>query len=295
METQPIQSECTQDDAPERTSVGEPTTPHGGWPKNEHGCTDREEAFAYWLVQENSRSLAYRRAYKPSVNTKPGTIWTNASTVAQRPHVAKRVAMLREAAASEVVANKAVLIKFLWDRILADRRELVQYKAYNCRYCHGEHGQYQWKDTAEYAAALAAWTANVGPELAKAEPMPSDEGGYGFNPHAAPNLGCEHASCMGDGVGRTVIADTASLSGSAALIYEGMKETAQGIEVKIADRNTDMLLLSKLLGWSLEKVQGAADAAGGKGGGALPAEAYDIPSTSTPEEASRKYLSLVAG
>jgi phage terminase small subunit len=255
--------------------------------------TDQQEAFARAFVETNNRSLAYRRAYKVGVNTKPGTIWSEASRVAALPHVQARIRVLLEAAAAETVANKAALIKLLWDRIMADRRDVINHVRRCCRHCYGgERHQYQWKDEMEYALALAKTcdeNATLPPD--KQKPLPTDEGGYGFDPHREPNVTCDAEGCMGNGHGETVIADTTKLTGAAALIYEGVKETKDGFELKLADRNADIQQLSKLLGWSVDKVEGAIGAAGA---GKLPDSAYEIPATATPEEASRRYLALVS-
>lgn len=255
--------------------------------------TVKQEAFAQALVTTGSRTLAYRRAYNVAVNTKPGTIWKNASDLAALPHVQARVRVLLEAAAAATVANKAELVKFLWDRIHADRRDVINHVRRCCRHCYGERHQYQWKDEDEYAMELAQVldnNAGLAEDSKARKPIPTDVGGYGFDPHREPELTCDSPQCMGDGVGKTIIADTTTLQGSAALIYEGVKETAQGIEIKLADRNADIQQLSKLLGWSVDKVEGHI----GGPRGALPPDAYDIPSTATPEEASRRYLALVS-
>lgn len=253
--------------------------------------TLKQEAFARALVETGNRALAYRRAYGIPVNTKPAWIWKAASELAAQPHVRAMVAKLMEAAASATVANKAQLIKFLWDRIHADRREVINYVRRCCRCCHGINHQHQWVDEDEFTVALDAWTKNVDPvDGSSEEPMPSAEGGYGFDPHREPEVTCTSKDCMGDGHGKTVIADTTKLEGAAALIYEGVKETSQGIEIKLADRNTDIAQLAKLLGWSIDKVEGSLNT----NPGSLPDEAYNIPSTATPEEASRKYLALVS-
>lgn len=245
-------------------------------------------------METGNRSLAYRRAYNCAVTTKPGTIWKEASEISQRPHVQRFVRALQEHAAASTVASKAQLIQMLWDRILADRRELVQHKRYNCRHCYGTRGEFQWKDETEYAMAMCAvldFNAKLPPEAHK--PIPTDVGGYGFNAHAEPNPGCEKPGCMGDGHGMTVVADTTRLTGGAALIYEGVKETKDGIQVLIADRKDDIVLLSKLLGWSVEKIEGKIDGLTGRAA-PLSDEAYNIPSTSTPEEAAKRYLALVS-
>lgn len=255
--------------------------------------TLKQEAFCLALVETGNRALAYRRAYGIPVNTKPAWIWKAASELAALPHVRAQVAKLMEAAASSTVANKAQLIKFLWDRIHADRREVINHVRRCCRCCHGINHQHQWVDEMEYATQLEVVMQHNAPleQLdPRRKPVPHDEGGYGFDPHREPDVTCTSADCMGDGFGKTVISDTTKLEGAAALIYEGVKETAQGIEIKLADRNADIAQLAKLLGWSIDKVEGSLN----NSPGSLPDEAYNIPSTSTPEEATRKYLTLIA-
>jgi phage terminase small subunit len=255
--------------------------------------TPKQEAFCYALVETGNRALAYRRAYDIPVNTKPAWIWKEASELAQKAHVRAKVAMLMEAAASKTVANKAQLIKFLWERIHADRREVINHVRRCCRCCHGINHQHQWVDEMEYATELNAVMTHNAPleqDDPRRKPVPHDEGGYGFDPHREPDVTCTSADCMGDGYGKTVIADTTKLEGAAALIYEGVKETATGIEILLAKRSDDIAQLSKLLGWSIDKVEGSLN----NSPGSLPDEAYNIPSTSTPEEATRKYLTLIA-
>ncbi len=255
--------------------------------------TLKQEAYCQALLETGNRAAAYRKAYDCPVNTKPAWIWAEASKVGSLPHVRARMATLLEAAACKTVANKAQLIKFLWDRIHADRREVINHVRRCCRCCYGINHQHQWVDEMEYATELnAVMTYNLPLEQEdpRRKPVPNDEGGYGFDPHREPDVTCTNVDCMGDGFGKTVICDTTKLEGAAALIYEGVKETAQGIEIKLADRNADIQQLAKLLGWSVDKVEGSLN----NSPGSLPDEAYNIPSTSTPEEASRKYLALVS-
>lgn len=274
-------------------SVGTPPAPSDDT-SSVGALTPKQEAFAVALVDTGSPSLAYRRAYNVAVNTKPGTIWSNAHQVSQLPQVRAKIKELREAAASKTVASKAQLVQFLWDRIMTDRRDLMNHHTYNCRHCYGERGQYQWKDELEWATVYAQGldaNSKLPEELRKPLPdPPEDTGGYGFDAHRSPNPGCEAETCMGHGIERTVYADTQSLTGGAALCYEGMEVTAQGIKMKIADRNTDIAQLAKLLGWSIDKVESSVT---GAIGSSLPAEMFDIPTTSSPDEATRKYVALM--
>lgn len=246
------------------------------------------------LIENGNRGLAYRRAYNVGVGTKPATVWRECVTLENNPAIIKRLNELRDQAAANATVSKQRLIQFLWDRIMADRRDVINHVRRCCRHCWGgDMHHYQWKDEMEYATTLAQvldFNGVLPTDDPRRKQLPTDEGGYNFDPHREPNPTCDSEQCMGDGFGKTVIADTTQLSGGAALIFEGVKETTQGIEIKLADRNADMAQLAKLLGWSIDKVEGKINSMGGK---ELPADMYDIPSTASPEEASKRYLALV--
>lgn len=258
--------------------------------------TSKQEVFCQAVVESGNQGFAYRRAYNVGPKTKSATVWREAHRLAQLPQVRRRIKELLDNAAANATVSKQRLIQFLWDRIMADRRSVINHVRRCCRFCHGINHQYQWKDELEHANALLVVVTHNSkfpdPEDERRRELPGDEGGFGFDPHAEPEPTCDSPQCMGDGLGKTVIVDTTTLTGDAALIYEGIKETAQGIEVKLADRNADMAQLSKLLGWSIEKVDASVNGALATGRG-LPAEMYDIPSTCTPDEASKRYLALV--
>jgi phage terminase small subunit len=262
-----------------------PSEPPEAQPAPRERLTPKQEAFCIKLVDTGNRSVAYRHAYNCPKLSVPGWVYSEATKLAQLPHVAARIRELQESAAAEVVASKAQLIRFLWDRIMASRADVVRVVKFNCRNCWGLDNKYQWVSVDEFADACVTATK-------KSLPEPSMDGGLGFNPHREPNPACAHPDCMGYGHHLTVVEDTANLTGPAALIYEGVKETDKGaIEIKLADRSADMALLVKLTGYAPDKLEGMM---GNSGPGALPDSAYDIPSTSTPEEASRKYLALVS-
>lgn len=259
-------------------------------PRATESLTDKQEAFAVALVETGNMSLAYRRAYSVGIMTKANTIWKNAQIVANMPHVAARVHALQEARAAGMVFSKQTLANFLWRRILADRGQLINHRRTCCRCCHGDGNAYQWKDEMEYATACAQAVAQM-------TAMPTADGGFGYDPHREPNPECSQGNCLGDGIGKTVIQDTRNLTGDAALIYEGVKETAQGIEVKVADRATDAGLLMKLLGWSTSDLEGAlrGAAAGGAAGALAAAAVVDKVKTMDAEDTRRTYLTFTTG
>lgn len=260
--------------------------------------TDKQEAFAVAYHDTGNMTIAYRRAYNVSPMSKPGWVYNEASKMAAHPGVARRVRALQEATAAEGIASKAQLINFLWRRILADRSKLIRRVVRNCRCCYGVGHKYQWKDTAEWAEAYAkVMDENAGLEPALRKPFPDDAGGFGFDAHREPNPDCDVAPCMGEGHGTTVITDTSKLEGDATLIYEGIKETAQGIEVKLADRSSDINLLLKVTGWAVSDLEGMLrGAAAGGAAGAVAAQAVvEKVKTMDSEDTRRAYLTMIGG
>lgn len=268
----------------------DPVTSVGLVPRALDPLTDKEEAFSQAVVATGNMSQAYRLAYQPSLMAKSNTIWSEACRVGNRPRVAARVRELQEAAATSMVFSKQRLAEFLWRRILADRGQLINHRRTCCRHCWGDDNAYQWKDELEYANACVQ-AANA------MQAMPSADGGFGYDPHREPNAECSQGNCLGDGIGKTVIQDTRLLTGDAALIYEGVKETAQGIEIKMADRAADAALLMKLLGWSSSDLEGAlrGAAAGGAAGALAAAAVVDKVKTMDAEDTRRAYLTFTTG
>jgi phage terminase small subunit len=249
--------------------------------------TDKQEAFSRALVECGNMSLAYRRAYSVGVMTKSATVWKAAQLVAAHPSVRARVHELQEAAAAHVVFSKQRLVEFLWTRICADRSQIIRQVVRCCRHCHGIGHLFQWKDELEYATACAK-------AVAERATMPNCDGGFGFDPHLPPVDSCNVGPCLGDGVTSTVIADTMTLQGGAAAIYEGVDRFGLPI---LADRSTDIALFMKVTGWSTSDLEGALrGAAAGGAAGALAASAVvEKVKAMDSEDTRRAYLTFTTG
>lgn len=279
-------------------TVGQPVA----MPARPRTLTDKQENFARLLVELGNQTMAYRAAYDVAPTTPRVFSNSEASKVANLPHVRLRVAQYREAAAAQSVASKAQLIDFLWRRINADRNQLITHVQLCCRHCYGADHKYQWTDDLEYATAYTAWM-NRGQKDEKnntCEP-PDYDGGFGFDPHLPPAATCTAVPCLGFGQGRTIITDTTTLTGDAALIYEGVKETEKGIELKLADRGSDIALFLKLTGYASDELEGMlrGAAAGGAMGGAAGATAaqavVEKVRTMNSDDTRRAYLTMIGG
>lgn len=259
--------------------------------------TDKQEAFCLAFLEHGNLSLAYRSAFEV-VTKNRHTVHVDASRLAQLPQVSYRIAQLKEAAASRSVASKAQLIDFLWRRIRADRAALITHVQLCCRHCYGSGHKFQWVDDLEYATAYAQWmTRGQKDENGNSCNPPDYEGGFGFDPHLPPAATCTAVPCLGFGQGRTVITDTTTLTGDVALIYEGVKETDKGIEIKVADRNADIALFLKLTGYGTDELEGMLrGAAAGGAAGAVAAQAVvEKVKTMNSDDTRRAYLTMIGG
>lgn len=159
--------------------------------------------------------------------------------------------------------NTDDMLRRLWGMFTADARELVEHVVEACRYCHGIDGLYQRTDTElrrdrlDHAVSGRQRIDGVyvsKRKLAKNDPAASDEpppfneqGGGGFDPHKPPNEHC--GSCHGYGVTRAVFKDTRLLSPAAALLYQGVEETKEGLKVRFIDQLAAFEKIAKHVGF----------------------------------------------
>jgi len=214
--------------------------------------TDKQEAFAVHYARHNNGSAAYMAAYNAK-NALPASIAVEASKLKSHPKIAQRVAELREAvtATSDVTLELKQIFAKLCLQVVTDPRELMVLRTGNCRYCNGEAFAYRWRDGPEYQKALADWQRLA--EKGVVEEMPGCEGGFGWRPFHAPNPECPE--CGGGGTHHASLKPTDEYSPGAAALYEGVKQTAHGIELKIADRTKAMEMLVRMLGGFDDKLE----------------------------------------
>jgi phage terminase small subunit len=122
--------------------------------------------------------------------------------------------------------------------------EIVREKC--CRHCWGFEHQYQWQNIEEYAAAVAAGTL---PDAGL--------GGFDYDPKRDSNLDCPQ--CRG---GRTSMIVKNSKN---HVLYNGAKQTKDGIEIKMRDRDGALENIANYLGMKVTKNE-----LSGPGGSPLP-------------------------
>ncbi len=139
-----------------------------------------------------------------------------------------------------------------WDIATADPNEIIHLRRVCCRHCFGKDHQYQWRDEKEYKQAVKAATI-LAREQNKDPVIPSDVGGYGYDRLLRPHPKCPY--CRGEGHEEVHIEDTRDLGSKAMLLYDGIKQTVNGIEIKMQDQGKALENVARHLGMFTDKVE----------------------------------------
>lgn len=144
--------------------------------------------------------------------------------------------------------TKVDVSKMWKEAATVDRNELMEVRRTSCRYCWGRENRYQ-ETPEEHRRRKAAHDALLAatPEKDWVRISQFDElGGVGFKGNRDPNPDCPE--CFGDGDMRVIIKDTRKLSPAARSLYEGVKITKDGVELKVVDRAKAIERLGESLG-----------------------------------------------
>jgi hypothetical protein len=200
-------------------------------------------------VLDQNGTRAYMRA-TACLNEK--TAATESWKLLRKPEIQAQIALERDDLQKRTGASTEELVRELLSIMRADPRELVEYLVGACRYCHGLDHRYH-RTQAEYDRDLAAFEdhGKLPRRLRKSKDAGEvqdwdAEGGPGYDQKRTPHEDCPE--CGGRGVGHTVIKDTRLLSVDAARLYAGVKESKDGIEVKMHSKADAMEKLAKFLG-----------------------------------------------
>lgn len=158
--------------------------------------------------------------------------------------IAHHEAELREAA----LLTQTDITRMWKEAATADRNDLMEVRRTCCRYCFGTDHLYQ-ETPAEYRARSDAhqMLLKMTPEKEwKRIPEFSELGGHKFDRRKDPHPDCPE--CFGDGDMLVVIKDTRKLPKGARALYEGVKITNSGIELKVMDRGKAIENLANTLG-----------------------------------------------
>lgn len=256
--------------------------------------TPQEEAFAQEFATIRVLRRAYMAAY-PHRGVTERQIYNCAREVYDRPHVQERIKELIDLAAKPVTTQITEVLERFLLIASADPGELMSIKTGCCRYCHGDKHLYQWKER-EYLEAMdradaenerEQELANLTGKPPKTHPYPDPLGGFGFDHTLPPHADCPE--CRGEGVMRILVKDTDSLSPGGLALYGGVKQTANGLEVKMADQVKALETVGKILGAFKDDTPKRLQVELRGMTAVVKTEAKD------PQEAARMYQDMIAG
>lgn len=232
-------------------------------------------------------TAAYARVY-PDANY--DTAKVAASRMLDDPRVIAEIER-REAQLHDDLAMTAQdVIRDICLIATADPRELSEHHTGACRYCHGTNHKYQ-RTQNEYARDVEAHIDRRALDKERGpDPLGLEfdaKGGIGFNPYKDPHPQCPE--CFGKGESFEVFKDTRTLSKGAARLYQGVKRTRDGLEIKIRSQDKAIELAMQTLGLAKTKLEHS-----GPNGGPIPSTNVNVSTvTNDPVEAANLYKTLL--
>lgn len=193
--------------------------------------TPKQELFVQeYLVDLNATQAAIRAGY--SEQTAAQTGYENL----RKPDIADAIAAAQADRLQRIGMTGDQVLRELAEIAQSDVNELVEHRVGSCRYCHGEGHRYQ-RTPGEMVRYEREWTALNEDRVRKGEPAEffDPEGGIGYDPRKPPHPDC--SECFGEGVGRPIFKDTAKASRAARRLYDGVKITKDGMEMKLRSRD----------------------------------------------------------
>ncbi|WP_426237559.1 terminase small subunit, partial [Pseudomonas sp. TWP3-2] len=214
-----------------------------------HDLDARQAKFVdLWLVTQNGTQSYLDAGYECKSDAVAAAAASRLlKKVKDHPYTqAKRAALF---ANTEAVTGK--VIERIYGAAMADPRELVEYVYKCCRCCHGKNFRYQMTPRELEARQERHKQLVAEAKHEKRKPPVFDElGGLGFDANRDPHPECPE--CNGNGIGQHVLKDTRHLSPGALVLYGGVKETKDGLEMKVYDNRPYLELLGRLYNMNIE-------------------------------------------
>lgn len=205
--------------------------------------TPQQERFCQEYVTDlNGTQSAIRAGYSTrTANEQAGRLLSHVS-------VRSRIDELKAERATRTQITADRVLTEAWNIATADPRELVEYRVGACRYCFGKEHRYH-RTASEFERAEAEHAVKEQKAIEDGKPHPGEfdpQGGVGYNKLADPNPECPE--CFGEGIGRTVFKDTSKVSPAVASLFAGVKETKDGLEIKLHSKDGALEKMFKHMG-----------------------------------------------
>lgn len=207
-------------------------------------CNEQEKHFAdVYLREMCPRTAALEAKYSlPTARTKAYQ-WVSDREL--KPWLYDYIQAGLEAKRGKFSITTQQVLHRYWLIASADPGDLVELRRANCRYCRGDDGLYQWREH-EYMAAIVKAEKSRG-HL----DLPDYAGGFGFDETLDPVPGC--AGCDGEGVTVVRPKDTRDLKPAARALLAGVKQSSQGLEVKMHNQLEALNRIGQHLGMFIDR------------------------------------------
>lgn len=219
------------------------------WRMTNTPLTFKQAKFVDVYVETRDYFEAYLQAYEPK-KMRPSAIQIEGWKTLQIPKVAREVnrrfGVLAEKVDESTGFNAIHALSLFLDLVRADPNELIGLRVGSCRKCWGEGHKYQWRTEDEY------WEAVAAAEKAE-EPLPDCNGGFGYDHTREPAPDCPY--CGGEGESRIVPQDTRKLSPGGKILFQGVKQTKDGLQIILADRTKALENAAKIIGAFTDKIE----------------------------------------
>lgn len=172
--------------------------------------------------------------------------------VMDSPEMAEAVAKAHAERIATVKVEANEVLRHVLGVATVDPNEIMEVRRGCCRHCYGLEHRYQYTTQRELNRARSNF--NLTDEALVEE---FEHGGVGFNAQLEPAPGCPH--CGGEGSAYAHVKDTRHLSAAARSLYAGVKQTKDGIEVKLNSQDKSRELLMRHLGLLNDKLEVSGD------------------------------------
>ena len=198
--------------------------------------TDFHRRFADEYLVDGRAGPAYRRAKGQAKDP-----YSAGAELLRYPHIRAYIAKRQQEMGAKLEISAENVLKRWWELATTDVNEIIQHRRRACRWCYGEKHRYHWIDEEEWQEAC-----RKAEQAEKPRPVPSNEGGYGYQRSADPHPDCPR--CDGEGEASVYIADTRRMSPQAKALYAGIKTTKEGTDVKTQDQGKALENVARHLG-----------------------------------------------
>lgn len=208
--------------------------------------TPKQKCFVEeYLIDLNQTQAAIRAGYsEKTANEQASRLLANVNIQA-----AIKEAMAERSKRTQITAD--MVLQRWWEISNVDVNDLVQFRRTCCRYCHGIDFEYQWTEK-EFNRACrnaeeAAEKAREEKDDDRIQPeYPEATGGMGYNKTLDPNPECPE--CFGEGHGEMFAQDSRKLKGPARALFGGVKQTRDGLEIKMKSQDKALENVANHLG-----------------------------------------------